>query len=478
MNASSIRLVITSTLVLVFFLPFYAGVALADGCVVSKIAIVAGPWENVGGKISYTVQTQDSVGTGCKVSETLRLSFQSTGAGIFTGETGNPVQAWISSNSANRNFYYQNTMGAAHTLTIQAGYGSADSWSVLWETSHSTADSFSPAATDNAGKEASNTSNAAAKEQSQGQESSTGSAAIAQAGSGAAKSSSSTLAQPRAFLDDPLKLVLSHPKRVSVGQPVLFVATPSGLKSSELLTLQYLWNFGDTGTSSLRTPTHLYRSPGTYTVIGVAKRAGHDIVIRTEITVVPLAITLGRSPDGGLLIQNDTMQEIEISGLLVSDGRHTVTIPDYSYLLPNALIALPVTLTRFSQQWSTASVYDRDRTLLAQYPLLGKNTEAQNGEESGEQITKQTRISPDDDDRKTTAVISGGVLDTNTQSQESALKKDTIVSAITESPHDEQLAAASVREETSPTSSGWKIPVGFVGVLLIGVLALYVHKVV
>src|SRR3989338_3807469 len=104
--------------------------AQATHCTVAGIAITAGPWENSSTKTSYAVQAQDSAGVSCHASETLRLSFASSGTGLFTGESGNAVQQWIASNSANRNFYYQNTTGENHTLTIKAGYGTADSWGV------------------------------------------------------------------------------------------------------------------------------------------------------------------------------------------------------------------------------------------------------------------------------------------------------------------------------------------------------------
>src|SRR3989344_1961964 len=117
-----------------------ARTVLAAHCTVSGIAIIGGAWEHTSGQTSYTVQAPGRARPECHVGETLRLSFESSGGGTFTGQTGSAVQKWIATGSANRNFYYQHAAGATDVITIKAGYGTADSWSVSWEDSHDTAE--------------------------------------------------------------------------------------------------------------------------------------------------------------------------------------------------------------------------------------------------------------------------------------------------------------------------------------------------
>lgn len=468
---------------LTFLIPFSAGVALAEHCTVSKIAIVAGTWENTDTKTSYMVQTQDSVGTVCHLSETLRLSFASSGVGTFTSSTGDPIQqVSMSKHTANRNFYYQNTTGTNDVLTVQGG---------LWETSHNTS---TPLSTDEQ-DEASDTADIA-DDGAGGQ----GGTSIAQTSNTkkTPESESSTLARPRAFQDDPLKLVLSHPKRVSASQPVLFVATPRGLEDAELRTLRYLWSFGDSSTSTSRTPTHVYWHPGNYIVIGIALRAGHEIAIRTEVMVLPLRITLGRNVRGDLLIQNDASYEIEISRLMISDGTRRFTVPDYTYLLSRALIALPLTLTGFTRHWSIAFAYDRERTLLAQYPTAEPNTEwnvQENMEgQGGAQIRASTEgaeteeiitASPTETVADDIASTADSIIATDEATNQGSATTTILVTNTEAKTHPGQLATAAKYDQTETpaqtagaSSPWWVVPSAFVGVLLMGVLALYIHKVV
>ena len=293
-----------------------AHTVLAAHCTVSGIALIAGPWENTSTQTSYTVQAQDGAGNECHVDETLRLSFASSGVGTFTGQTGSAVQKWIATGSANRNFYYQGTAG--DTITVRAGYGTADSWSVLWEDSHNTA--VAPVLSgDNDVSDDSGTTGTSST--------SGGSAAITNTTS-KNNGGGGTLAAPRIFADDPLTVTVSHQKSASVGQPVRFATTPGGLEEAQLRTVRYEWSFGDGSTSVERTPTHTYKYPGTYVVVGIARRQGHEIVVRSEVAVLPLELSLQTDDAGNLLIRNNASHESEISGLVVSDGTALFTIPE------------------------------------------------------------------------------------------------------------------------------------------------------
>lgn len=150
MNPRFQKFVILSACALLFLLPLSVRVVFAADCV--KIAIIAGPkdWVQTDTKTPYTVQAQDSAGVKCAVSETLRLSFESSAGGAFTGKDGTkPALASIYKGDANRNFYYQHAAGASDVITIKAGYGTdKDNWSVVWETFLNTSASLSANKTD------------------------------------------------------------------------------------------------------------------------------------------------------------------------------------------------------------------------------------------------------------------------------------------------------------------------------------------
>ncbi len=197
MNAVLTRFVILSTVVVALVLSLSPIVVLAESCVVAKIAILAGTWEQTDTKTSYMVQTQDSAGTACKISETLHLSFEISGAGTLTGSTGDPMQqVSMSKNTANRNFYYQHVVGATAAITVKAG---------VWQTSLNTSDSVSATKKDTPPDSVSATTEAVkvqTKEQKSTIASTTGSAAITQTSTSTqtstvstASSSSSTVAR-------------------------------------------------------------------------------------------------------------------------------------------------------------------------------------------------------------------------------------------------------------------------------------------
>lgn len=181
------------------------------------------------------------------------------------------------------------------------------------------------------------------------------------------ESGGGTAARVRLFEEDPLGLRVAHAAQVSVGQPVQFVATPSGLGDSELRTLRYTFNFGDGMSSDERTPVHRYLHPGTYVVVVSAERARHEAAVRSEITVLPLALSLGVSADGALLLHNDTLFEADVSDVALRVGEETFVLPEGTYLLPRASLALYPEVTGFKSV-STAFAYAPDGDLLAHYP--------------------------------------------------------------------------------------------------------------
>jgi PKD repeat protein len=451
-----------------FALSFFpAHFALADHCTVAKIAIVSGTWEESATKTSLIAQSQDSAGVSCHVSETLRLSFESSGSGTFTGQTGSVVQAWISTNSANRNFYYQHSAGASDTITVKAGYGTADSWNVSWQATYVVGST--PAAQDTTSETPGTTSTANNAGTVQG--SAVGTAASVKG------TQSGTLALPRMFLDDPLALSISYPKRVSVGQSARFAALPSGLLPAELRTLRYVWNFGDGATSTERTPTHAYAYPGTYVVLGVAERKGHEVSVRAEVTVEPLDLALIRNSDGTLMLQNNASHESDISGLTIAGGEQSFVVPEHTYLLSGASLPLFSGETNVGASASAAFVYDRNGRTLAAYSVQEEMQEDMPKEVLAEVRGRQTlaaapRAKPSAPPAAEAPSEESNTLELSVAEHADSPARDDGVS--------NQIAAASAHDAASSTASlpPWAASASFIGVLALGIGALYARKIV
>ncbi|MBI4086508.1 PKD domain-containing protein [Candidatus Kaiserbacteria bacterium] len=433
--------------------------AFAAHCTVAKIAIVSGPWETSDANMSLAVQAQDSGGVACHVTETLRLSFASSGTGAFTGQTGSLVQAWISSGSANRNFYYRGAGSGSETITVKAGYGPADGWSVEWQATYAIG-TASVAGEDEVSDTSAQTSGTA----SQGTSSEiTSVESTLEKGNG-------TLAGPRVFEHDPLSLVISHPNRVSAGQPAQFAATPSGLEENELRTVRYSWSFGDGYTSTERTPVHRYAYPGRYVVVGIAVRQGHEIVVRSEVVVSPLALVLGSDEEGNLTVHNDASHESEISGFVVSDGVRSFTVPEHTYLASGESIVFPLKYGDFGVALK-GLLYDRQRTVVASYRPEDRNAilaVADPIETAPTALPRAVAMRPV---RKSVSV-KAKELDAVSVSSVGE-DTDTDTSTLESFRH---LASATASTGKSAALSPVAAQLVFVGVLVAGVLALYVPR--
>lgn len=455
-----------------FFLTTYAvslgyvlapSLALASHCTIARIAIVAGSWEEMSGKKSYAVQTQDSAGAVCHASATVRLSFATGGSGTFTGQTGSAVQAWISSGSANRNFYYHYPAGSNDTITVTAGYGAADSWSVSWEASVNTGDSLSDTEDESGTMQSPNASD-------------DGNGAVLTETSASRKNISGTPAAPRIFQDDALEISITHPSYASVGQPVQFAAVPRGLAEEELRTVRYFWSFGDGATSTARTPSHTYLAPGTYVAVAVARRKGHETAVRTEVRVAGLQIAIERGQDGGLIIRNTGAGEADISQLAVTDGKRTFVLPEFTYLLPRGSILLAAAATGLRANAPEVSAYDRLGTLLARHGAGDTNALSPALAVSAKSAvivpskTPAAPVRPAQDGGGNTGTTAGDIFPAEEP------EPDMVPAVIPiEAPSDTQPAAAGA--SGGMPGAGWA-SLGLSGVIAIGIAALYIHKVV
>lgn len=426
-----------------------ASVSAAD-CAVSGIAVVAGSGAE------YSAQAQDGAGVPCHVPETLRLSFESSGAGSFLAPGGGTVSLFISKNSANRNFNYQGG-SAGDVLTVKAGYGPADGWSARWQTTHTISATAPSVGTSGSSQPSSAGSSGASVTEVK---------SVAEPSKGA-------VAAPRIFAGDALTLTLGHATRASVGAQVQFVATPGGLAARELMTVRYLWNFGDGATSIERTPMHAYTRPGEYIVVVRARRQGHEITLRSTVTVLPVAVSLERDADGVLLLRNNAPHEIEVSGLTVSDGVRSFILPPQTHLPRGGALALEQLVAGLAAMLSQkVFVYDRANVMLAQYPPSAQGTPP---------------------DASTLASGGAGVFPASTPSAVSprALRATLTAapalaaSASVTAPDDR---AADVRAEAGlsadmgtplpalPFPLSRAAPLAFVGVLAAGLFALYAPK--
>ena len=278
-------------------------ILLADHCTVSQIAIVPGSWENTSTKTSFILQTQDSSGTSCHVTQTLRFSLESTITGSFTGQTGNALQFFISSNTANRNFYYDGHTSASYTLTARAGYGAADSWTTQFSTTYNSGTSSGGSASSTPETPSSVTS----------QVSNSGSSVHYNATSLSNKKpeTASTVSAGRDRLG-------------AVGSPIEFRAESNLSYTKSSL---FRWNFGDGTEGAGEVVTHSYEYPGEYTVVLNAALPEGQAVSRIAVKVIDPHITIVSATPERIEVRNNSKQEVSLYGRILASGGNVFAFP-------------------------------------------------------------------------------------------------------------------------------------------------------
>lgn len=161
-----------------------------------------------------------------------------------------------------------------------------------------------------------------------------------QSGSGlASKARSATT--PLQKSTAPLELSISSQDVMYVHQPVTFTAAGSGVGKSIIASLQYRWNFGDLTMATGSKVTHRFDHPGLYVVVLQAQFARHNVTVRKEVTVLPVSLSLEKNQHGQILVQNDSVYDVEVSGYRIETSQGTTVFPPLSYIAAKQAVLLP-----------------------------------------------------------------------------------------------------------------------------------------
>lgn len=305
-------------------------IILAGHCTVSQIAIIPGSWENTGTKTSYTLQVQDGGGTFCHVSQTLRFSLASSGPGTFTGQTGNALQLFISSNSANRNFYYDGHDGGDYVLTAKAGYGAADAWTELFITTYNTAAISNTEEEDTLATTTADT---------------TTTDTITTTSSSNTIFSAHYSSSPIIRLNQPVDVVVGagRDRLGSVGSPLEFKAEVNFDYTRNSI---FKWNFGD-GTERVGDMlNHTYEYPGEYVVVLNVSTPAGQAVARTNVKIIEPELGIVLVVPERIEIKNNSKYEISLFGRALVAGGKVFVFPQDTIIKAGQSISFSTKVTR------------------------------------------------------------------------------------------------------------------------------------
>lgn len=246
--------------------------------------------------------------------------------------------------------------------------------------------------------------------------------------------------------DTVLTLTLNAPSVAYVNQVVDFEIVPKGAGRSLMNSLVYYWNFGDTYTGQGKRATHAFAYPGEYVVFVEASFAERKAEIRHEITVLPIMLTLARTDGGDIMIHNNAKYEVDISEYILG-GNSYFTIPRNTILKPMGTLTLSA--SRVSATTGTViSLYGSERNFI-----------------TSTLVTKETVAI----DTMSTPIAYAEVGDTETE-----LASERMVSDIP-SPIRIGSQGANI-EEHAVTYTSDSVLIGAIGLLCVGILALYISR--
>lgn len=271
---------------------FAGGVFAASG--IARFVFTTDPQTIGPGELSgaLKIQAQDASGKEIKTEETVDLEFSSTSVtGEFLNASSSPVSKVMNKGTANRTFYYRDSVPGFATLNIKAqGRDSGTSW--------------------------------------------TASQTITVSGATASSNTSIPASAPAPIPLPPPSLQQSLPssrinadagpdQTVTAGSLVDFKGVAVGLKKEPLETARFWWNFGDGETQEGRSTEHTFRIPGTY-IVGLHVSSGeyassdyatiHVLANQTRVA----RVLSGR--EGYIRLANPLNAESDIGGWIIEDG--------------------------------------------------------------------------------------------------------------------------------------------------------------
>lgn len=319
--------------------------AISSHAQVSKIVFTTDPQTIKPSELSgpITIQTQDSLDNLYQTPETIDLEFISTSTTAeFLGSTGNPVTKTMSKNTANRTFYYRDSMEGTFTITINAkGRDSGVAWSasqiVIISNSLPTSTSTTTTPTATPATPTSSTSSKTAN-------------------TSTVTTSTHYSAAPltNTEVDAKFEIGAGRNRLGIVGMPLEFKAETT---KDYLKNTQIKWSFGDGAIGYGQAVTHSYEYTGDYVVIVNVSSPEGQAVSRTNVKIIPADISISHaSPERIEISNNSSNSEVNLFGRALISGNKVFSFPQDTIIAARQKISFGAVVTGLEPS-SLTSVY-------------------------------------------------------------------------------------------------------------------------
>ena len=134
---------------------------------------------------------------------------------------------------------------------------------------------------------------------------------------------------------------------------------------------EFRWNFGDGTTALGRSVLHKWEYEGRYAVVLEAVRFGEKATHRVIVTVEEPELSFETLSDGGIVIENLSNRELDLSGWRIASRGMTFAFPLNTIVLRDASIRLSLAGLGFFASPDAALLYPNGDAAFSAKPLAG-----------------------------------------------------------------------------------------------------------
>ncbi len=286
-----------------------------------------------------TIQTQNTGGTEEQLDETADLTLGSSSA---TGEFSSSATTWnpdtvitMSKNSANRSFYYKDSVDGTYTITA----------TLLTRTTQKSWTTTQTIIVGTGGSGGGTTSTTTDTTTATTTDSTIATSTASIVGSTSSHSSGSSIARD----PEPIEFEIfgGRDRLAMVGAPVTFQAKIVIIKNVSSPS-RYLWSFGDGSAHDGAKVDHTYLIPGEYAVVLNADAYESNAVWRGRVTVVSPDFSISTSTPEYIEVWNKSAFESNLNGWKIQNGKESFTFPLDTIIPAHKKVAFPYQVTKVS----------------------------------------------------------------------------------------------------------------------------------
>lgn len=344
---------------------------------VTAVAFVSPEQTVAPNKVSeqLTMQMQDDSGNAAKAPSTACASLSSSsGSGQFSSSATNwnPVNVLtISKNSANRNFYYQDSSAGVHTMTVRVALKSEGEgrscaswpfaeWGSVWSASQQITVEAANVTREESSAAATSTQSTDTATSSQDQ-------SIPPMAPPSGNGSVGGAYEQRIFASAKV------PQKTAAGADTAFEAVAIGLLKEPIPNARFVWSFGDGASAEGKKAYHAYHYPGSYVVLVTASSGEWSATDRKDITVSAPLLSIVRiepGPTGYIEIENRGRDDVDLSRWFLASQGSFFSFPEGTIVRAGRSVPFPGAVTKLDAAPGAELLYPNGTTVVRLVPKL------------------------------------------------------------------------------------------------------------